>query len=54
MERGVFVGTADGFMESGKDLEMVVPFLIIAVCASLGGGVSILERKYPFSVLIKP
>ena len=54
MERCVFVGTADGFMESGKDLEMVVPFFIISVCASLGGGVSIFERKHSFSVLIKP
>ena len=54
MERGVFLGTANGFMESGKDLEMVVPFFIISVCASLGGSVSIFERKHSFSVLIKP
>ena len=54
MERGVFVGTAYGFMEGGKDLKMVVPFLIITVCASLSSSMSIFERKDSFAMLIKP
>ena len=53
MQRRIFIGPAYGFMERGKDLKMVVPFLIIAVRASLCGRMSIFERKYSFAIPVE-